>query len=372
MRSFPQFLLSSISLFLLSSITATLSARSLPIKATPAQTEQWKQQGRDLPPAELLQPSLDAALPRFIPAQRASLSGHLKGAASDVLADLTKQWVIAFQKYYPGVVIDVPAPYAGSLGAIELIKGDIDFVAVSRELKPSDVSAFRKKFGYDPLSAPIAGGTWRHFGFLDSVVFFVHQDNPLQQLSFAQLDAILSSTRHRGTPAITTWGQLGLTGEWAEQPIHVWGVKPWNGFEEFIRQRILSTPAHRGEWRPDLNFVETVFPISPRVAEDRYAIGYAGLAYVGDGVKLLALAPETNAPAIAPDYEAVAKATYPLSRLVYLNLNKSPNQPLNPVLDEFTRFILSREGQQIILNQAVFLPLRASQATQSRDQLKAP
>lgn len=93
MRSFPQFLLSSISLFLLSSITATLSARSLPIKATPAQTEQWKQQGRDLPPAELLQPSLDAALPRFIPAQRASLSGHLKGAASDVLADLTKQWV---------------------------------------------------------------------------------------------------------------------------------------------------------------------------------------------------------------------------------------------------------------------------------------
>ena len=237
---------------------------------------------------------------------------------------------------------------------------------VSRELKPSDVTDFRKKFGYDPFSTPIAGGTWRHFGFLDALGVFVHQDNPIAKLTFAQLDAIYSATRHRGGAAITTWGQLGLGGEWADKPIHVWGVKPWNGFEEFVRQRVLSTADRRGEWREDINFVETVFPISPAVAKDRYAIGYAGLAYVGEGVKLLALSPRDGTSFLAPGYEEVALADYPLSRVCYINLNKAPGKPLSPVLEEFMRFILSREGQQIILEQAVFLPLRAAQAASSR------
>ena len=350
----------------------TLFARSLPAKPSAAQTERWKQQGRDLPEPEWLQPRLDPTLPTFTPRQSPDLAGHLTGAASDVLAALTRQWAAEFKKYYPHVVIDVPPPYAGSLGAIELVKGNLDFVAVSRELKPSDITAFRQKFGYDPASLPISGGTWRQFGFLDSVVFFVHADNPLRQLSFAQLDAILSSTHHRGGAAITRWGQLGLTGEWADRPIHVWAVKPWNGFEEFVRQRVLSASGQRGEWRTDLNFVETVFPISPHVAADRDALGYAGLAYVGEGVKLLALAPEPGAPAVAPGYEEVARAEYPLSRLVYLNVNHPPGGRLSPALEEFTQFILSREGQQVIRMQAIFLPLNERQAAASRAQLGAP
>ncbi len=350
-------------------LLAPLGARPLPTKPTPAQSELWKEQGRTLPDPELLQPTLDAALPSFTPRQKTELSGHLKGAASDVMAVLTKQWVTAFHKYYPKAVIDVPPPYAGSLGALELIKGDLDFVTVSRELKPTDISGFQKKFGYAPLTIPISGGTYRHFGFLDSVVFFVHQDNPLKQLTFAQLDAILSSTHLRGGAPITTWGQLGLTGEWADKPIHVWGVKPWNGFEEFVRQRVLSTDTQRGEWRSDINFVDTVFPVSPHVSEDRYAIGYAGLAFVGDGVRLLALSPDNSGRFIAPSYEEVARATYPLSRLVYINVNKAPGKPLNPLLDEFIRFILSREGQQVIRNEAIYLPLRSEQVARSRAQL---
>jgi len=346
--------------------------RPLPAKASPAQAELWKQQGRDLPTPELLQPTLDPALPAFSPAHDTGFSGHLTGAASDVLAALTKDWIAAFQRFYPKVTIEVPPPYAGSLGTLELIKGEIDFVAVSRELKPTDIGKFREKFGYDPFSAAISGGTYRQFGFLDSVVFFVHQDNPLRQLTFAQLDALLSSSLLRGGPPIRTWGELGLTGDWADKPIHVWGVKPWNGFEEFVRQRVLSTADQRGEWRPDMNFVETVFPISPHVAADPYAIGYAGLAYVGDDVKLLALAKDEESPAVEPSYEEVARATYPLSRLVFINLNKAPRQPLNPVLKEFTRFILSREGQQVILNQGIFIPLRANQASQSRALLDTP
>lgn len=350
--------------------TSTPAAPVTPKPPSPAETALWKQQGRTLPEPELLQPTLDPALPAFTPRHGPELTGHLTGAASDVLAVLTKQWVTAFQKFYPHVVIDVPPPYAGSLGALELIKGDIDFVTVSRELKPSDISAFRDRFNYEPFSLPISGGTYRHFGFLDAIVFFVHRDNPLYQLSHAQLDAMLSSTRLRGAAPITTWGQLGLTGEWADKPIHVWAVKPWNGFEEFVRQRVLSTGKQRGEWRSDLNFTDTVFPISPHVAGDRYAIGYAGLAYVGDGVKLLAVSADDSANFVSPDYADVARGTYPLSRLVYLNVNKAPGKPLNPVLEEFARFILSREGQQVILDEAIFLPLRAPAAAHSRDNLE--
>jgi len=345
---------------------AASGARTLPKPPTPAESALWKQQGRTLPEPELLQPTVDPDLPAFTPRLGPELTGHLTGAASDVLAVLTKQWAAAFRKFYPKIVIDVPPPYAGSLGALELIKGDIDFVTVSRELKPSDIAAFRAKFGYDPCSLPISGGTFRHFGFLDAIAFFVHQDNPLHQLTYAQLDAILSSTRLRGGAPITTWGQLGLTGEWADKPIHVWAVKPWNGFEEFIRQRVLSVGTQRGEWRPDLNFTETVFPIAPHVAEDRYALGYAGLAYIGDGVKLLAVSPDESGVFAAPEYTDVARGTYPLSRLVFLNLNRAPGRPLNPLLAEFARFILSREGQQVVRDEAIFLPLREPVAARSR------
>jgi len=353
----------------LSCLAASLSAQTRPAPPTAAQTELWKAQGRTLPEPELLQPRLDPALPDFVPSLDPTQAAHLKGAASDVLAVLTKQWAAAFRTFYPNVVIDVPPPYAGSLGALELIKGDLDFVTVSRELKPSDISSFHQKFGYDPLSTPISGGTYRHFGFLDSIVFLVNQDNPVRQLSFDQLDRLLSSTHLRGGEPITTWGQLGLTGDWADKPVHVWGVKPWNGFEEFVRERVLSTAGGRGEWRPDLNFVETVFPVSPHVAEDKYAIGYAGLAYVGPGVRLLALAASDGGTFVEPSYENVASATYPLSRVVYMNLNKAPGQALNPVIREFVRFILSRQGQQVILNEAIYLPLRASQVKQSLSQI---
>ncbi|MBX3749955.1 MAG: substrate-binding domain-containing protein [Opitutaceae bacterium] len=347
-----------------------LHGRALPTKPSHAQTEIWRQQGRDLPTPEAVQPTLDPALPPYAPRRDIELSGHVKGASSDVLAQLAKQWIAAFQKLYPKVTIDLPPPYAGSLGALELIKGDLQFVLVSRELKPSDVAGFSEKFGYAPFSAPVSGGTWRHFGFLDSIAFFVHPENPIRQLTLEQIDAIYSATRHRDGEPARTWGDLGLTGEWADKPIHAWGVKPWNGFEEFIRQRALSVEGKRGEWRPDINFTDTVFPLSEAVASDPYAIAYSGLAYIDDGLKQLAIVPPSGGAAVPPSYEAVMAARYPLSRLVYFNANKEPGQPLSPVLEEFLKFILSREGQQIILDQAVFIPLRAEQAGASRTLLQ--
>jgi len=331
---------------------------------TEAQKEHGRQHGRTLPTPELLQPTLDAELPAYVP--KARVRGSFKGGSSDVLVDLVGRWFERFKQYQPRVNLEIVPPYAGSLGTKELIAETLDFVFVSRELKPEDLSEFNARFGYAPTSIPILGGSYRHYGFLDAMAFMVHPDNPLSQLNYQQIDSIFSSTRHRGGPAITTWGQLGLTGEWADKPINVYGIRPWNGFEEFIRQKILDHNGQRGEWREDIHFEKLVFPLARRVSEDRYALGYSGLAYFDAPVRLLALAADENSAAIPPDYENVAAARYPLGRLVYFNVNRPPGESLPPALNEFLRFVLSREGQEVVREQGIFLPLREFQAAQSR------
>ena len=332
---------------------------------TPEQAKEGMEHGRALPPAEVLQPTLDRELPAYKP-RDGKLSGHFKGAASDVMVVLAKKWVDAFRKYYPDVTFTIDPPYAGSVGAVELVKGDLDFVFVSRELKPSDVTGFEAKYGYAPLSVPISGGSYRHFGALDAVAFIVNKANPIDGLTFEQLDALFSKTHLRGGSEVHTWGELGTTGDWADKPIHLYGIKPWNGFEEFVRQRVLSTPGHRGEWRDDITYEKVVFPMAKHVAEDRYGIAYTGVAYLDAPVKVIAVREAPSKRYEPATYESVALANYPLSRLTYFNTNKAPGKPLDPALEEFLKFVLSREGQQVVLDQAAYIPLRARQASEAR------
>lgn len=138
------------------------------------------QQGRPLPALELLQPTLDPALPKYkykyvVTTKPATLKGYYKVAASDVLPGLVHLWIAAFRKLHPGVTIDLSPPYSGSYGTTELINQTIDLVFSSRELRPQDITVFRAKFGYDPLSVPVSGGTYRHYGFLDAVAFIVNK-----------------------------------------------------------------------------------------------------------------------------------------------------------------------------------------------------
>jgi len=332
---------------------------------TPEEAEEGRKSGRKLPPPEVLQPTLDPGLPAYVPVQQ-KLAGTFKGAASDVLAVLVQKWFEKFRAYHPEVNLSVSPPYAGSLGATELVNQRLDFVFVSRELRPDDIRDFKAKFGYDPLSVPVCGGSYRHFGALDAVAFFVNKDNPIEKLTFEQIDAIYSTTRHRGAKPIRNWGDLGLGGEWADKPIHAYGIKPWNGFEEFVRQRVLSKDGKRGEWRDDMVSEKLVFPMAKHVADDRYGIAYSGIAYLDQAVRVLPLVANPGDTPQSPTYENVALATYPLSRLIYFNVNKAPGKPLPPALDEFLRFILSREGQQVVLDQASYLPLRATQVQSSR------
>ncbi len=282
-----------------------------------------------------------------------ALSGHLTGVQSDTTPYIVKLWVDEFTKLYPQVDITVDITGTEAAGPA-LTDGTADFGLIARRVLINEESPFEKKYGYKPLRIGVAGGSYRTLGFSDALTFFVNKDNPLEKLSFAQIDAIYSRTRYRGYKEdITTWGQLGLKGEWADKPIHLWGVKPENGFEHILQEIILKG----GQWKDGINGGETIFPTPPAVAADRYAIGYAGFGFLKPGDKTLALAENDNGKYYKGTFDEVVSQKYPLSRMIYIYVNKVPGKPLNPVLREFIRFALSKRGQQAVVQDGIFLPL---------------
>jgi phosphate transport system substrate-binding protein len=353
---------------------APLLAHDVPAADPP----EWAQQGRPAPVREFLQPTLDPDLPAYCPS---GARGRLEGVAPPIVAELAGLWLRALREREPGIEVDVPPPYLPPQGELNprlraFIDGRLDFAFVTREMAASDVAAFRRAHGFDPLQVPVSGGSYRHFGFVDAVAVIVHATNPLRAISLGELDAIFSRTRHRGAPrAVVTWDDLGVR-EWTGRTVHVVGTGAWEGEESaratFFRERVMDGAGKRGEWRADAGPPDAGDGIvTETVAADPLAIGITAMGHLAPGVRPLAIAPRTGAQPIEPSYENVARATYPLSRVFYLVLAHKPGEALSPPLDALVRFLLSRDGQQAVLAHGVFLPLRATQADAARRMLPA-
>jgi phosphate transport system substrate-binding protein len=256
------------------------------------------------------------------------------------------------------------------------LDGKIDFAFLTRDLSAPDAAAFRRTHGFEPTSIAVSGGSYRHFGFVDSVAVIVNRDNPVRGLTLAQLDAIFSKSRHRGHdgPA-STWGDVGVAA-WSDRPIHIVGHGAWASEESaratFIRRRVMEIDGKRGAWRDDLGPADGGDAIvSERVAADRYAIGFTGMGHLLPDTKTVAIAATAGGPDYEASYENVARADFPLARVFYLVVAKPLERALPPALSELVRFLLSREGQRVVLEQGVFLPLRASQAAASLQLLQS-
>lgn len=338
--------------------------------------EYGKHVGRPQPATTNTMPVVDKALPDFIPMYAADkLTGSRILKCSDVLAYIVHDYLDAFAKYYPNVKLDLTEPYVGSAGAAELIKGTVDFVIVSREPRPNEYPDFRKAFGYDMSVVPVQGGSYNYFGWLDSMCFVVNKDNPIDYLTMEQIDSIFSTSYLRGGHDVSTWGDLGVTGELAEKPITRYAITHWNGFEEFIRIRCLDALngnptsnlyATAGTFREDMVFNEKVFNQAKMVKEDLTGIAYTGLAYVDEDVKVLSIKLD-DGTIVSPTYEDVCSAKWPLARLIYINYNKAPDAEIDPIISEFLRFLLSKQAARIVAEQNIYIPLTAKQANDARD-----
>ena len=296
--------------------------------------------------------AVDAGIPAYKPVP--ALSGTLKGVESNTVTVLEDKWIAGFTKIYPNVKISVDIGGSGQ-GGPRLTNGAADFAFIAREMMGREETPFIDKFGYKPLAVSVAGGSLAVKAFTDCIVFIVNKDNPLSEISFPQLDAIYSATHNRGLKEpIVKWGQLGLTGEWAEKPIHAWGVEIPNGYDSFVNVHVLAS----GQWREGIQALHTVIPLSDKVGADKYAISYTGLAWNTNlDTKVLKLMVHAGEPPIAPTFENVTSQRYPLSRTIYIFANREPGKPMNPVLREFILYALSREGQQAVVDDRIFTPL---------------
>jgi phosphate transport system substrate-binding protein len=300
-----------------------------------------------------------AGVPEYKPGS--SLSGTIRSVGADTMEELMKLWIADFQKICPGVKIDMEAKASGTAGPA-LTNGTADLGPVAREMLPDEEKQFTDKFGYKPFAVRVAGGSYRTPGKTHAIAFFVNEKNPISKLTYAQIDAMFTGTRKRGHKEVSTWGDVGLTGEWADKPVHLWGLIRPNGIAHFLEMRILNGGSWKSgiEERTTVGSLAALDAVTQGVAKDPYAIGYAGFGNNIPGVKTVAIAAAEGGPFFSGTFDEVLEQKYPLSRVIYIYINCAPAKPVDPNVRAFLMFVLSREGQQDVVKEGIFLPLPTS------------
>jgi len=297
---------------------------------------------------------VDARIPAYVKVQ--GVSGNLNSIGSDTLNNLMTLWAEGFRKHYPNVNIQIEGK-GSSTAPPAMIEGTAQLGPMSRPMKKQEIEAFEAKFGYKPTAIGVA---------LDSLAVYVHKDSPLKELSLPQVDAIFSKTRKGGAAQdITTWGQLGLTGSLASMPISLYGRNSASGTYGFFKEHAL----YKGDYKDTVKEQPGSASVVLGVTEDKAGMGYSGIGYKTSGVKALALANKDGEPAYEPTYENVLENKYPLGRLLYVYVAKEPNKPLPPVIKEFLTYVLSKEGQEVVVKDG-YLPLTAAVADKQHALIK--
>jgi len=284
--------------------------------------------------------AIDPALPTY--EKTSGVSGNLSSVGSDSLANLMTLWAEEFKKNYPNVNIQIQA--AGSSTAPPaLTEGTSNMGPMSRAMKDSEIQEFEEKYGYKPTEIPVA---------IDALAVFVHKDNPIKSLDMAQVDAIFSSTRLCGGASdIKTWGDVGMTGEWAAKPIQLFGRNSVSGTYGYFKEEALC----KGDYKANVNEQPGSASVVQSISSTLNAIGYSGIGYKTSSVKTVALSKKGGENFDANEENALA-GKYPLARFFYVYVNKAPNKPLSPLDREFVKLVLSKQGQEVVVKDG-YIPL---------------
>ncbi|MCC5969131.1 MAG: phosphate ABC transporter substrate-binding protein PstS family protein [Pararhodobacter sp.] len=284
--------------------------------------------------------AIDSNLPTYEAAS--GVSGNLVSIGSDTLNNLMTYWSEGFRTFYPNVAVQIQGAGSGTAPPA-MVEGTAQFGPMSRPMRGSEIEQFEARYGYPPLAMR---------GAIDALGVFVHRDNPLECLSLQEVDAIFSSTRSGGADeAITTWGQVGLTGEWANRPIAMYGRNSASGTYGYFKDVALFG----GDYSPEVREQPGSSTVVQGVAADINGIGYSGVGYATADVRLLQLR-GADGECYGPTAEAAATGNYPIARFLYIYMNVNPNEPLEPLRAEFVRYVYSQQGQSDVVR-AGFFPL---------------
>ena len=296
---------------------------------------------------------VDSAIAGY--AKVGGISGNLSSVGSDTLNNVMTLWAENFKKEYPNVRIQIEGK-GSSTAPPALISGTAQLGPMSREMKPTELDEFEKKFGYPPTKVRVA---------IDALAVYVNKDNPLEQLTLQQVDAVFSKTRScGGTADLGTWGALGLSGAWAQKPISLYGRNSASGTYGFFKEHALCN----GDFRDTVKEQPGSASVVQGVSEDMYGIGYSGIGYRTSGVKPVAVSAKGDAYfGVSP--EEVLSGKYPISRYLYVYYNAAPGKPLDPLVREFLRFVESKEGQEIVVKDG-YMPVPAKVVGEELAKLK--
>ncbi len=288
-------------------------------------------------------PKLDADLPDYSPAS--GISGNLSSVGSDTLANLMTLWAEEFKRAYPNVNIQIQA--AGSSTAPPaLTEGTSNIGPMSRPMKSKEIESFEKRHGYKPTAIPVA---------VDALAIFIHKDNPTTGMTIPEIDAIFSSTRKcRHDKDISKWGDLGMAGNWKNQDIQIYGRNSVSGTYGYFKKKGLC----KGDFKNTVNEQPGSASVVQSVSASINGIGYSGIGYKTSSVKTVPLAKKAGRAFIEANAENAVSGAYPLSRFLYVYVNKHPNKPLAPLEREFIKMVLSKIGQEVVVKDG-YIPLPA-------------
>lgn len=295
----------------------------------------------------------------------------------DFIGALVRAWEQGFRQFEPHVRFENHlVGTAAAIGALYTGRGDL--ALMGREIWPPEIAAFKEVFGYPPTGIDVVTGSFDVRNRDYALVVFVHQGNPIQGLTLAQLRAIFAVPASADAHAARTWGDLGLTGPWRDRPIHRYGLPISRGFARFFEQRVFGGA---DLWQPSLReFADLKGSkggatdggqrMLDAMAGDPDSIGYAGLLYHNAAVRPVALAESAGAPYVEPAPATVMDHSYPLTRMVTMFLDRPPGKPADPKLREFLRYVLSRQGQQAVAQYGRgYLPILAPAASRQLEKL---
>ncbi len=296
--------------------------------------------------------AVDASVPEY---QAASgISGNLSSVGSDTLANLMTLWAEDFNRAYPNVNIQVQA--AGSSTAPPaLTEGTSNLGPMSREMKDDEIEAFEGKHGYKPTAIPVA---------VDALAVLVNKDNPIKGLAMEQVDGIFSATNKCGGKNIETWGDAGVAA-WGAKTIQLYGRNSVSGTYGYFKEHALC----KGDFKSNVNEQPGSASVVQSVTESVNGIGYSGMGYSTSGVRLVPLAKKGSTSYVEATPENALNGTYPLTRYLYVYVNKKPNEPLQPLEQEFMKMVLSKTGQQSVVKDG-YIPLPANVVTKALMMLK--
>jgi phosphate transport system substrate-binding protein len=285
------------------------------------------------PVASMAQTQVDPELPSYAPTS--GVSGTIKSVGSDTLNNLMTLWAEEFKKAYPNVSIEIEGK-GSSTAPPALIQGTAQLGPMSRPMKGAEVDEFTNKYGYPPVAVRTA---------VDALAVFVHKDNPIKELSMDQVRAIFSVEGKD-----MTWGDVGLTGEWASKPISLYGRNSASGTYGFFKEHALA----KKDYKPSVKEQAGSSAVVQGVGSDKFAMGYSGIGYATADVRAVPLSAKSGEDAFDANADNSYSGDYPLSRYLYVYVNAKPGEGASPIVQEFIKLVLSQQGQQVVVKDGYF------------------